>query len=152
MTKNIKQLAQTDQRISPFILRITLAVVLWPHGAQLLLGLFGGAGYSASMGYFTSIGLPSVIGFMVIFLQFFGSLAILAGLYTRLFAVAILIMFIGMIAAAHWPVGFFMNWSGTLKGEGFEYHLLVIGILASVILSGSGRWSLDGLYHSLEEN
>lgn len=141
------QIAQTDQRISPMVLRLTLAVVLWPHGAQLLLGLFGGGGFNGSMGYLTAQGIPYFIAALVIFLQFFGSLCLLAGIYTRIFAAGILMMFIGMIAVAHWPIGFFMNWTGSLKGEGFEYHLLVIGICLSLILSGSGRWSLDNTFY-----
>jgi len=152
MKKIIRQIAQTDRSISPLVLRITLAIVLWPHGAQLLLGLFGGGGFNASMDYLTAQGIPYIIAFFVIFLQFFGSLCILGGLYTRVFAAGILVMFIGMIAVAHWPVGFFMNWTGGLKGEGYEYHLLVIGIALSIILSGSGRWSLDNSFHQIEEN
>jgi len=104
MKKIIRQIAQTDRSISPLVLRITLAIVLWPHGAQLLLGLFGGGGFNASMDYLTAQGIPYIIAFLVIFLQFFGSLCILGGLYTRVFAIGILVMFIGMIAVAHWPV------------------------------------------------
>ena len=152
MKKLISQITQTDQSLSPLVLRITLAIVLWPHGAQLLLGLFGGGGLKGSMDYLTAQGIPYIIGFLVIFLQFFGSLCILAGIYTRIFAVGIIIMFIGMIAVAHWPIGFFMNWTGSLKGEGFEYHLLVIGIALSIILSGSGRWSLDNIFQQIEED
>jgi len=143
MEKIISHIAQTDDRITPLILRITLAMVLWPHGAQLLLGIYGGYGYTASMAYLTADGLPYIVAFTVIFLQFFGSLFVLLGLYTRLFTAGLLFMFIGMIVTTHWSVGFFMNWNGTLKGEGFEYHLLAIGICLSIILSGSGRLSLD---------
>jgi putative oxidoreductase len=152
MKKVITQIAQTDERIAPLILRITLAVVLWPHGAQLLLGWFGGAGYASTIDYFKGGGLPYIIAFLVIMIQFFGSLMVFVGLYTRIVAIAILIMFIGMIITAHWPIGFFMNWTGTLKGEGFEYHLLVIGICLSIILSGSGRLSLDGLFYKISNH
>lgn len=129
----------------PLILRFTFALVLWPHGAQLLMGLFGGGGYEASMKFFASIGLPAIIAFLNIFLLFIGTLFILAGLLTRLFASAFVILVLGMIFKAHVPFGFFMNWFGNQKGEGYEYHLLVIGILVCLIISGPGKKSLDYL-------
>jgi putative oxidoreductase len=59
------------------------------------------------------------------------------------FAAASLILFLGMIFTVHLQFGFFMNWFGNMKGEGFEYHLLVIGILLPLIISGAGKASLD---------
>ena len=142
----IHRLTATQPLTTPLILRIAFAIVLWPHGAQMLLGLFGGYGFSGSMQYFTTqAGLSSFIAFLVIFIEFFGSLFILLGLFTRVAAIATLILFIGMIATVHQQYGFFMNWSGNLKGEGFEYHLLGIGILLSLIIAGAGRASLDSL-------
>ncbi|GAA4323539.1 DoxX family protein [Mucilaginibacter gynuensis] len=129
----------------PLILRITLAVVLWPHGAQLLFGLFGGGGYSASMQFFGSIGLPAIVGFLNIFLLSIGTLFILTGLFTRVFALAFILLVLGMIFKAHFSFGFFMNWLGNQKGEGYEYHLLIIGIAISLIISGPGKKSLDYL-------
>jgi putative oxidoreductase len=144
--KTITQtLTYSEPSATQAILRITFAIVLWPHGAQLLLGYFGGPGYTNSMTMFSLFGLPPIISFLVIFLQFFGSLFILAGFLTRLTAVASIILFIGMIVKAHLPFGFFMDWTGTLKGEGFEYHLLVIGILLSLVVNGAGSYSLDNL-------
>lgn len=129
----------------PLILRITIALILWPHGAQLLFGLFGGQGYGASMQYFSSIGLPAIIGFLIILLLAIGTLFILVGLFTRLVASAMIILVIGMIFKAHIQFGFFMNWYGNLKGEGFEYHLLIIGIAVSLVISGPGKRSIDYL-------
>jgi len=142
----IHRLTATEPLTTPLILRIAFAIVLWPHGAQLLLGWFGGYGFSGSMQYFTTqAGLSSFIAFFVIFLEFFGSLFILLGLFTRLAAIGTLILFVGMIATVHQHFGFFMNWYGNLKGEGFEYHLLGIGILLSLIISGAGKASLDSV-------
>lgn len=140
-----QQLTATQPATSPFILRLIFAIVLWPHGAQLLLGLFGGPGYANSMTMFGLFGLPSVVSFLVIFLQFFGSIFILLGLFTRLVSAATIILFICMIVKAHLPFGFFMDWTGTLQGEGFEYHILAIGILLSLTVTGAGRYSIDGL-------
>jgi putative oxidoreductase len=128
------------------ILRVAFFIVMFPHGAQLLTGWFGGYGYSASMNYFSSIGLPSVVGFLVIVLEFFGSIFILLGLFTRLVALANFCLVLGMVLMVHAHVGFFMNWYGNLKGEGFEYHLLMLSILLALIVTGSGKSSLDALF------
>ena len=148
----INRLAATEPLTTPLILRIVIAIVLWPHGAQLLLGWFGGYGYSGSMQYFTTQGgLSSIIAFLVIFLEFFGSLLILLGLFTRVVAIALLVLFVGMIVTVHQHFGFFMNWFGNMKGEGFEYHLLGIGILLSLIVSGGGKASLDSLINKTNQ-
>ncbi|WP_293312892.1 DoxX family protein [Pedobacter sp. UBA5917] len=141
----INKITTTENQVTSLILRITLFIVLWPHGAQLLLGLFGGYGYTGSMGYFTQSGLPYIVGFLVIFLLFFGTIAMLAGFLTRPFAAAFLIMFIGMITTVHMPFGFFMNWFGSQKGEGIEYHLLLIGIVIALMVTGGGKRSVDAL-------
>lgn len=139
-------LYNTTTHTAGLILRLTLFLVLFPHGCQLLLGWFGGYGFAASMNYLTSAErLPWIVSFAVILLQFFGSLAILAGIWGRFFALAMTCLFIGMIVTTHWPHGFFMNWSGAQSGEGFEYHLLAIGMSVVVLVIGSGAWSIDAL-------
>jgi putative oxidoreductase len=50
---------------------------------------------------------------------------------------------LGAITMVHLPHGFFMNWGGQQQGEGYEYHLLVIGIAAALLITGGGRWSVD---------
>ncbi len=139
----IQKITDSESTYAPLILRMTIGIVLWPHGAQLLLGWFGGPGYTNSMAMFGAFGLPSLIAFLVIMIQFFGSLLILLGLFTRLIAAATIVLFLGMIFKAHIHIGFFMNWAGTLQGEGYEYHLLAIGILLVLTIYGSGRLSLD---------
>lgn len=139
-----KTILFTSNHISGLILRLTLGLVILPHGLQLLLGWFGGYGFSGSMGYFTGeAGLPWIVAFLVIMLQSIGAILILAGVGVRLVAFAYIIMFFGMIVTAHADYGFFMNWAGNQKGEGYEYHLLVIGLAALLLLNGSGRFSFD---------
>lgn len=126
------------------ILRLGLAVVLWPHGAQKLLGWFGGHGFEGTMGFLTQqIGLPSPLAAGVVLLEFFGPILLLAGLGTRLVALGIVGLMIGAIATVHAPNGFFMNWFGAQAGEGYEYHLLVIAMALALVVKGAGRWSLD---------
>jgi len=140
----MKALFQTDDGWAGFILRITLGLVMFPHGAQKLLGLFGGYGFSGTMGFFTQkLGIPWLIALLVIIGESFGSIALLAGFFTRFTAASLAIIMLGAISMVHIPHGFFMNWSGQQLGEGFEYHLLVIGVAATLLITGGGKWSVD---------
>lgn len=140
----MKAFFQTDDGWPGFILRVTLGLVMFPHGAQKLLGWFGGYGFSGTMGFFTEkMGMPWSIAFLVIVAESFGSLALLAGFLTRFTAASLAVIMVGAILMVHLPQGFFMNWSGQQQGEGFEYHLLVIGIAAALLVTGGGRWSVD---------
>lgn len=142
----MKALFQTDESWTPLVVRVTLALVIFPHGAQKLLGWFGGFGFDGTMGFFTQqMGLPWVVAFLVIMGESFGSLGLLAGFLTRFTAASYILIMLGAIATVHWPHGFFMNWSGKQAGEGFEYHLLVIGASLALLISGGGKWSVDGL-------
>lgn len=142
--KLTQTLLHTQNHFSGLLLRLTLGLVILPHGLQLLLGWFGGYGFTGSMQYLTGdAGLPWIVAFLVIMLQSAGALLILAGAGVRLIAFAYVFMFIGMIVTAHADYGFFMNWAGNQKGEGYEYHLLVIGLALLLVLNGSGRFSLD---------
>ncbi len=140
----MKALFRTDDGWAGLILRLTLGLVMFPHGAQKLLGWYGGFGFEGTMGAFThKMGMPWVIAFLVIIGEFFGSLALLAGLLTRFTAASLAVIMLGAITIVHLPHGFFMNWFGTQQGEGYEYHVLVIGIAAALLVIGAGRWSID---------
>lgn len=139
-----KKLFQTNDNAATTILRVVLGIILFPHGAQKLLGWFGGYGFNGTMGFLTgAAGLPWIIAFLVIAIEFFGALALIFGFATRIVAVGVISLFTGIIATSHIQNGFFMNWAGNLKGEGYEYHLLVIGIAITLLVSGAGRWSVD---------
>ena len=140
----MKALFQTDDGWTGFILRLTLGLVMFPHGAQKLLGWYGGFGFDGTMGFFTQkMGLPWLIAFLIIIGESFGSLALLAGLLTRFTAASLAIIMLGAITMVHLPHGFFMNWFGQQQGEGYEYHLLAIGIAAALLVTGGGKWSVD---------
>ncbi|HEX8750682.1 MAG TPA: DoxX family protein [Nitrospira sp.] len=140
----MKALFQTDDGWAGFILRVTLGLVMFPHGAQKLLGWFGGLGFDGTMGLFTQkMGLPWLIVFLIIIGESFGSVALLAGFLTRFTAASLAVIMLGAITMVHLPNGFFMNWFGQQQGEGFEFHLLVIGIAAALLVTGGGRWSVD---------
>lgn len=142
----METLFKTDDSWSSLVLRVVLGIVIFAHGAQKLLGWFGGNGFSGTMGFFTNVmHLPWLIAFLVIIGESLGSLALIAGLLTRFTAASYIVIMLGAIATVHWPVGFFMNWFGKQQGEGFEYHLLVIGMSAALLIAGGGKWSIDGV-------
>ncbi|WP_298504404.1 DoxX family protein [uncultured Maribacter sp.] len=143
--KNLLKKIITTHPYSGFsIARLTLGLVLFPHGAQKLLGLFGGYGYSATIEMFTmQMGLPSLVAFSVIMIEFFGSISLILGLFSRFWALSLIGMFLGIIFTTQLEHGFFMNWFGNQVGEGFEYSLLIIGLALIVLVNGSGKWSID---------
>jgi putative oxidoreductase len=142
----MKALFQTDDSWTGLVLRLTLGLVMFPHGAQKLLGWYGGFGFSGTMGFFTeTMHMPWIIAFLVIVGEFFGSLGLIVGLLTRFTAASFIVIMLGAITTAHIQNGFFMNWSGKQPGEGYEYHLLAIGIGLALVLTGAGKWSVDGL-------
>jgi len=140
----MKKIFQTANSWSSLIIRVMLAIVMFPHGAQKLFGLFGGYGFSASMSTFTDkMHIPAFFAFLAIMAEGLGSMGLIIGFLTRVAAFGILCNMIVAIWMVHWPNGFFMNWFGTQKGEGFEYHLLAIAICLALLISGGGKWSVD---------
>jgi len=140
----LKKLFQTNDDTAIMILRVLLGVVFFPHGMQKLLGWFGGYGFGGSMGFFTgTLGIPAVFAFLAIMAEGLGALGLLTGFLTRLSAFGIAVEMAVAVYMLHWQNGFFMNWFGNQKGEGFEYHILVIAIAIALIIKGGGKWSVD---------
>lgn len=138
----LKKIMKTDGSVAGLLLRLALGIVMFPHGAQKMLGWFGGGGFSATMEGMTSNGLPAVVVLLVILGEFFGSIGLIVGFLSRIAAGGIAIIMIGA-ANMHAANGFFMNWYGNQNGEGYEFHLLAIGIALALVLRGSGALSLD---------
>ncbi len=140
----VKKLFQTDDAWSGLILRVALGVVMFPHGAQKLLGWYGGHGLAGTLGFFTEqMHIPWIIALLIIIGESFGSVGLIVGLLTRFAAASLAVIMLGAITMVHWPNGFFMNWFGQQAGEGFEYHMLVLGMCLALLVSGAGRWSAD---------
>ena len=139
----LKRLMGTTGDVSLTTLRVVLGVVFFAHGAQKMLGWFGGYGFHGTMGAFTHMGMAAPVALLVICAEFFGALGLIAGLLTRIAALGIAGLMIGAIFMVHLQNGFFMNWFGTQKGEGIEYHLLVLAMAAALLLRGAGAFSLD---------
>ena len=145
---------QTSASWAAFVARLTLAVTFFPHGAQKALGWFGGYGFAGTMGFFTGqMHLPAILAALAIAAEFLGSLGLFVGLGTRLAALGLAVNMLVAIFLVHAPNGFFMNWTGQQKGEGVEYHLLVVGLALVLMIAGGGRLSLDRLLAArLEES
>ena len=142
---NLKnKLLHTHDTWSLTIVRAMLGLVIWPHGAQKLLAWFGGHGPAGFVGAFEKItGLPGFLAWLVIIIEFVGAICLIIGFWTRFWAFSVLCLFIGIILIVHLPYGFFMNWGGNQAGEGFEFHLLVIGMAWALVVGGAGRLSVD---------
>ena len=148
MTTFMKYLFQTNDNFSYWVPRVILGCVFLPHGAQKLFGWFGGFGFTNTMTYFTqTAGLPWIIAFLIVMGESLGSLGLILGFFTRLSALGLICIMVGAIITVHIPNGFFMNWFGKQAGEGFEYHLLVIGMSIPLLVSGGGKYSVDMLIH-----
>jgi len=148
MTTFMKYLFQTNDNFSYWVPRVILGCVFLPHGAQKLFGWFGGFGFTNTMTYFTqTAGLPWIIAFLIVMGESLGALGLILGFCTRLFALGLICIMVGAIITVHIPNGFFMNWFGKQAGEGFEYHLLVIGMSIPLLVSGGGKYSVDMLIH-----
>ncbi len=139
-----KKLISTSNDVALTTLRLVLGVVFFAHGAQKMLGWFGGYGFSGTMGFFThQMGIPAPLAFLAIVTEFFGGLGLIVGFLTRIPALGIAVEMISVVFMVHLPNGFFMNWAGNQKGEGYEYHLLAVAVAAVLLLRGAGPYSVD---------
>jgi putative oxidoreductase len=134
----------TDNSLAGLVLRVTLGVVMFPHGAQKVFGWFGGHGFSATMNHFTeNMGIPWVFALLAILAESLGAVALIVGFLTRIAALGIGVVMVVAALMVHWQHGFYMNWFGAKQGEGFEYHLLALGIAVALMIRGGGLWSID---------
>jgi putative oxidoreductase len=134
----------TDRSKTLFAQRVLVGLVMFPHGAQKLLGWFGGYGFSGTMNYFTAtMHFPALLALLVILAEALGSVGLVVGLGTRVAAFGIAANMIGAVLTTHLSVGFFMNWFGNQPGEGYEYHLLALALAVPLVVRGGGAWALD---------
>jgi len=126
------------------LMRLVMGVIFFAHGAQKALGWFGGYGFSGTMGFFTNMmHIPAVFAFLAICAEFLGGIGLILGALGRIAAFGIACNMVVAILLVHSHFGFFMNWTGQQKGEGFEYHLLAITIALVLMVKGSGAFSID---------
>ena len=140
-----KRLLSTTDDYAMTILRLVLGIVFFAHGAQKMLGWFGGYGFHGTMGFFThAMHIPAAFAFLAICAEFFGALGLITGLLGRVAAFGIFSVMAVAVGMIHSHVGFFMNWNGiTPPVEGYEYHLLAMTMAVAVMIKGSGAFSID---------
>ncbi|TCJ12665.1 DoxX family protein [Flaviaesturariibacter flavus] len=146
--------ATNPENNTALIARLALGITVFPHGAQKLLGWFGGYGFEGTMGFLTgTAGLPSVIALSVILIEFFGALFLIAGFATRFAAIGIIGNFLGVVLTSHVNNCFFMNWySQANKGEGLEYFVLLFGLAIVSLIAGGGKASIDAAITKVTSN
>ena len=150
----LKSLLKTDDNTASLVLRLTLGCVIFAHGAQKVLGWYGGPGAEKTLQIFSAaMGFPPPLTLLVMATEFLGSIALILGFFTRISAFAIAVNIGACALMNHLKNGFFMNWFGQQKGEGFEFHILVVGISLSLMITGGGIFSFDrGLTREKTEN
>jgi len=140
----INKILATGNRIELFLLRVSLGIVMLGHGVQKAFGWFGGFGWANTINYFTNtVGVPSWLGGFIILIEVIGALLLIIGFAGRINAVLMGIVIIGAFFQDHLANGFYMNWFGNQKGEGFEFDILFVAIAASLVIKGSGAFSID---------
>jgi putative oxidoreductase len=140
----INKLIATEKRIELLLLRVSLGVVLLGHGVQKAFGWFGGFGWSNTINYFTgTVGIPAILGGFIILIETIGALLLITGFAGRINAALMGIVIIGAFFKDHLANGFFMNWFGNQKGEGYEFDILFVAIAIVLSLKGSGALSID---------
>ena len=141
-----KSILRTSDSSVDMVLRIAVAVVFFPHGAQKALGWFGGFGLSGTMEFFTgNMGIPPLFAALDIAAEFLGPIALFFGFLTRAAAFGIFVAMATAVVLVHWKLGFFMNWFGKFPAgtEGFEYHILALALAFAVMVRGAGALSVD---------
>src|SRR6267154_3069194 len=131
--------------VAVLVVRVIVGIIFAAHGAQKLLGAFGGPGLAAmvqpppdGMGL---LGYPVTIG------EFFGGLGLIVGFLTRFSAASLIVIMLGAIGLVHGKNGFFLGHapSDTLATSGFEYNLALIGLLTPILIAGPGRLAIGRL-------
>ncbi len=142
-----RTLISTNRDIGALAGRVVLGAIMLPHGLQHTVGSFGGYGFGGTLAWMTgTLGFPAPLAALAIVTELVAPVALVLGLGGRVAALGIIGLMAGAVST-HVPNGFFMNWFGTLPAgtEGFEYHLLAIGLGAVVAVNGSGALSIDRL-------
>jgi len=124
------------------VLRVGMGAVMFAHGAQKVLGIWGGHGLDATVTAMSgSLGIPAFMVYLSAFTEFLGGAALLLGVVTRFFGIALFINMLVAVLAVHLKNGLFAP-------TGFEYPATLAIVALAVIIAGPGRYSLDALIWS----
>jgi putative oxidoreductase len=144
----IEMLVRTNPDWVLTIARFVIGMIFFAHGAQKMLGWFGGSGFHCTLQALTKqLRIPAPLAVLVISTEFFGGLGLMVGLLSRIAALGLFAAMVGAIAMVHFRYGLFMDWYGNQKGHGIEYHLIVMALALVVIVKGAGAFSMDQLWY-----
>ncbi len=146
--KNMKEIIfKSTDDWSGLTLRLTAGLIMLPHGLQKIAGLFGGFGFANTVNYFTStLKLPWIIAVLIILIEALGSIGLIkTNCISKIWAVGFIVIMAGAIITTNAKNGLFMNWYRTQAGEGCEYHLLMMGICITLLITGSGKFAVDNI-------
>lgn len=134
----------TDAYLSLLLVRVVLGIIFFAHGAQKVLGWYGGHGLKGTVSFFASMGMPVPVAYLVCLLEFLSGIGLLVGFLARLCGLAIAAIMVGAMATVHWKNGFFLNIELTPgKGHGIEFNLALLAMALVVFLDGAGPLSID---------
>ncbi|HEX6066182.1 MAG TPA: DoxX family protein [Longimicrobiales bacterium] len=133
--------SQTDVGLT--ILRVIAGIIFAAHGGQKLFVY----GFEGVTGAFTQMGapLPGITGPLVALLEFFGGIALVVGLLTRLAGLGLSGVMIGALVLVHLPAGFFLP-------NGYEFVLMLFGAALTLAVTGAGKYSVDALLATRTES
>lgn len=142
----MRQLFATNPSWAILIIRVVLGVIFFAHGAQKVLGWFGGYGLQATTQHFASMGMPLPLAYAVCFMEFLSGIGLIVGFLARLWGLGVAAVMIGAMATVHWRHGFFLNAElKPGKGHGIEYTLVLLGNGLAILIAGAGAFSIDRL-------
>jgi putative oxidoreductase len=143
------RLTQTQRDFTLTVARWVLALIFFGHGTQKAFGWFGGMGFEKSLTFFQdTMSIPPALTIFVMCTELAAATGMVLGLLTRIAAFGLLSIMVVAPFANHLYPRFFMNWSGTRGGEGYEYHLLALALLLILMVRGGGAVSVDRLIAS----
>jgi putative oxidoreductase len=141
-------LFSTDPDWTLTVIRVVLGAVFFAHGAQKVLGWFGGAGFKETLRTMHEfLHLPVPLALLAMSSEFLGGVGLMFGLLSRVAAIGICVTMLSAIVMVHGRNGLFMDWLGDRKGHGIEYHLLAIAMAIAIVVRGAGAASLDRLVY-----
>ncbi|MDP2605514.1 MAG: DoxX family protein [Deltaproteobacteria bacterium] len=134
----------TDPSYAILIVRVVLGVIFFAHGAQKVLGWFGGYGLKGTTGHFTSMGMPLALAYLVCFVEFLSGIGLIVGFLARLCGLGVAAVMLGAMVTVHWQHGFFLNAElKPGKGHGIEFTLALLAMGLAILIAGAGALSID---------
>jgi putative oxidoreductase len=118
------------------LLRLVVGVVFFAHGAQKVLGLFGGHGLQGTVAAMTKMGFPVIVPYLVSFGELLAGLGLIFGILSRIAAAGMFLEMLGAVLLVHWKNGFFGD------KMGFEYPLTLCIVCLAILIAGPGRFAV----------